>query len=318
MIIAVSGASGFIGSELVKYYLNQGYEVRVLSRKKTFSMHGVKLFTGDINDNEETILPFLANVDIFYHCAAELNNEAAMHATNIQGTANLLKMAEIAKIGVWVQLSSTGVYGYQPHKTITETTDPAPENLYERTKLASDELVLKASSKGVFRTVILRPSNVFGRHMKNTSLFSLIKMISSGMFFFIGNRRAVANYVHVDNVIYAMELIGKNKTIKTGSIYIISDQSSLVELVGTVCETLNKNPPTLRLPERPIRLLVSALEKMHISLPLSSSRINALTQTMTYSSQKLHDELAFVPVTPLKAGIKDLTMAMGTEEKIHA
>jgi len=309
MIIAISGASGFIGTELVKYHLKCGDEVRILSRRSTSPIKGIKLFTADLNAPLEKLFPFLNDVDTFYHCAAEITNEEAMYSTNVLGTANMLKVAAQAKIQTWVQLSSTGVYGFQPHAIITEESAPAPESHYEKTKLLADELVLDASDNNIFRTVILRPSNVFGQNMTNTSLFSLIQMINKGMFFFIGDRQVVANYVHVDNVIHALQLVALNNDLKSGSIFIISDSCKLEQLVAAVCKALDLNIPRLRIPERPLRHIVSLFEKVHIRIPLSTSRINALTQSMTFSSQRICDELGYNTIVPLQIGIKDLALS---------
>lgn len=304
MIIAISGASGFIGSELTKRHLEKGDEVRVLSRSNRTPHDKAKLFVGDINASAESLLPFLSDVDIFYHCAGEISNENMMYLTNVEGTKNLFKIAQTAKIDTWVQLSSTGVYGSHPNIKITEDSLTFPANNYEKTKLMADEFLLDSHPCN-FKMVILRPSNVYGTTMTNQSLFSLISIINRGLFFFIGSRKAIANYIHVDNVVNALMLVANAATHKKTDIYIVSDHCSLQELVALIAEKLEIKTPALKLPTVIARLIAS-ISKIIKVIPLTHSRINALTDTSLYDSGKIKSDLGYQHVISMKQGISQL------------
>lgn len=160
MIIAVTGATSFICQKLIARHLAMGDEVRYLTRSNSKPIKNATVFIGDVNSPSDQLLPFLNNADIFYHCAAEIKNEAIMHRTNVQGTDNLLKLALLGNVARWVQLSSTGIYGDQPNTTVVEETVPQPNNAYEVSKLAADFLVLDIAQRYGLNAVIIRPSNV--------------------------------------------------------------------------------------------------------------------------------------------------------------
>ncbi len=59
MIIAITGASGFVGQLLAKYHINQGDEVRYLTRTNHRNIHGAIPFISHVNASYEVLLPFL-------------------------------------------------------------------------------------------------------------------------------------------------------------------------------------------------------------------------------------------------------------------
>jgi nucleoside-diphosphate-sugar epimerase len=303
MEIAITGATGFIGKHLLARHLGQGDQVRYLTRKKPTSENGAKAYLGDLNSPDE-LRAFIRNVDIVYHCAAEIRDEALMAVTNVQGTANLLAAA-YSRIGRWVQLSSTGVYGPQRAGIITEDHPFAPVNAYEKTKVQSDLLVLDAVENRGLDAVILRPSNVYGNDMSNQSLFQLIAMINKGLFFYLGKPGATANYVHVENVVEALVLAGQTANIKSGQAYIVSDFCTLEDFAGFIAENLGKNAPSIRLPETTVRLLAKILSSI-TPFPLTPSRIDALTGRAVYSTELIEKELSYRNKISMAEGIADL------------
>jgi nucleoside-diphosphate-sugar epimerase len=306
MQIAVTGGTGFIGRHLIARHLAQGDKVRYLTRKNPVNfLNGAYPFTGHLNSQNTRLRDFLSGVDILYHCAAELRDEALMQATNVEGTANLLAAAR-GQVRRWVQLSSTGVYGNPRHQLITEDSAIAPVNAYERSKTAADALVLQAAADHDLECVLLRPSNVYGIDMPNQSLFQLIRMIDKGRFFYIGGRGAVANYIHVENVIDALMLCGKADLPANGQAYIVSDHCLLKEFVDIVAEALHKKPPHIRLPESWVRG-VAGLGSKFAKFPLTASRIDAMTNTTVYKSDKIVSELGFRHAVSIREGIAELT-----------
>jgi nucleoside-diphosphate-sugar epimerase len=117
------------------------------------------LYFGDLSIIR-SLTEFVKNIDVLYHCAAELIDESKMETTNVLGTETLIKAAS-GKVLHWVQLSSVGVYGPIGKGLITEDQLYNPINAYEKSKLQSDLLVLKATEQRLFTSTIIRPSNVF-------------------------------------------------------------------------------------------------------------------------------------------------------------
>ena len=305
MIVAITGGSGFIGRKLVMSHLEQGDEVRVLSRRppeKSELPDSVKWYSGDLS-NSADLLPFVDKADILYHCAGEIKDATKMKALHVDGTARLINMAT-GRIGRWVQLSSTGAYGQHREGIVTEETRLNPKGQYEETKVHADNLVIHAANQGAFNYVILRPSIVYGETMSNCSLFGLIALIQKGWFFFIGQPSASANYKHVDNVVNALLLCG-SVAQANGQVYNLSDYRSMEDFVKLITDSLGCKRPHLRIPEVPVRLLIKLLGWIP-GMPLTYSRINALTNHTMYENTKIEQDLGYKHVTSMEDGLTKL------------
>ena len=286
MIVAITGGRGFIGNCLVEKHLKQNDEVRILSRERIFQKNGTQIFIGDLAKKDSDFSDFVDGVDVLYHCAGEYNNESLMQKLHIDGTQSLINSSK-GRIGRWVQLSSVGVYG--PYRTgiITENVKENPYGLYEKTKAASEEIVINSGVP----YVILRPSNVIGDSMSNQSIFQLIKMIKKGYFVYLGKRSSLANYVHVSDVVNALICCAKSN-VSLGQVYNLSQTISIEEMVRSIMLGLEIDRKFKRIPELPVRLLVKFCERLP-GFPLTLSRIDALTGENQYDSIKITAELNF-------------------------
>jgi len=157
-IAAVTGGSGMIGRKIAQQLLHLGYDVRILTRKKSFCMEGAQIHVGDVAD-EKILRSFFDNVSYVFHCAAELNDQSKMQAVNVAATQNILDNIRQSKgIVYFCYLSSAGVIGLADQTLVDETTRCNPQNHYEKSKRAAEELV----SRGIndCTVVMLRPTDV--------------------------------------------------------------------------------------------------------------------------------------------------------------
>jgi nucleoside-diphosphate-sugar epimerase len=305
MRIGITGATGFIGEALVKRHLSLGNKVFILSRsavKSNFDSENVEIFIGDLQ-RKETLVDFVNNVDILYHCAAEIKDESKMYLTNVIGTKNLINVASHV-VKHWIHLSSTGVYGCPRKGIISEEHPYSPSNLYEQTKLESDLLVIEAGKKGAFNYTILRPSNVFGAQMRNQSLFHLINAIHKRRFVFVGPYGASANYISVENVIDGM-LLAANSVKALNQVYILSDYCTLEDFVNFIVIRLGNAPSKMRCPiifMNFIALLFYIFGKNYLSF----SRVKALSNRSIYCTEKVRYHLGYSPVKSIKEEIETL------------
>ena len=298
--MAITGGGGFIGRHLVARHLALGDRVRYLTRNASAPhLPGAMAYIGDLAA-PETLRAFVQGADVLYHCAAELHDLSSMELINIQGTENLLAVAE-GQVGRWVQLSSCGVYGRHRQGVVREGAVLQPSNPYERSKAAADRVVLQAAKRGL-QCVLLRPSNVYGSDMPNRSLFQLVSMINRGMFCYIGQCGAVANYIHVDNVIDALLLCANSALRENGSAYIVSDHRTLEEFVEEITGQLGKKRLILRLPEMPVRLMAAVCGVIP-GCPLTRTRVDALTNRAVYCAEKIHSDFGYRHQISMEQGL---------------
>ena len=305
MIVAITGGTGFIGRRLIARHIARGDEVRYLTRKiPELAIAGASGIVGDLTDPIDNLLPLVQGVDVLYHCAAELHDNNRMHNTNVLGTKNLLNAAN-GEVKRWVQLSSTGVYGTKPLQDVNEDTPIQPMNAYEVSKAAADELVYQALIEQQLQGVILRPSNVYGVDMPNQSLFQLINMIKRGLFFFIGEKGAIANYIQVENVIDALLLCATATLPCNARTYIVSDFRSMEDFVAIITDALNIACPKKRLPESLVRFVANT-GIYFPGFPLRPSRVDALTYKHHYQTARIESELGYFSSCSMEQGISEL------------
>lgn len=308
MIIGITGGSGFIGKRLVQRHLARGDNVRVLTRNPSDNSlpDEVELFPGDLTLPEARFENFVDGVDVLYHCAAELRDVSRMEAVNVLGTRRLIDAAA-QHVHRWVQLSSVGAYGPVRQGIVTEQSPEQPSGPYEVTKTRADALVRQAATHGAFEAVLLRPSIVYGEGMPNRSLYQWLAMMERGLFFFMGPEGASANYIHVDDVVAALELCATHAHA-AGNTFNLSDWCTIEELVNIFTVALGRPAPSRRLPLAPIRLLAAILGRIP-GFPLTSSRVDALSSRASYPINHIEKELDFALKVPMKKGMGQLAGA---------
>ena len=308
-VVAITGGTGFIGSRLVRKHLNKGDAVRILTRRDLRQcriLAGTQLFNGDIVNDTDVLHRFARGADILYHCAAEIYDPTNMNAVTLTGTQNLF-MAANGNIGHWVQLSSVAIYGVQPAGVVFEDTKPNLEKTYATTlsKLNAENILTSSIKKRQFTYSILRPCKVYGKEMRNSSLRNLASLVERGLFFFIGQAGAQANYVHVENVVEALYLCGTMQNAH-GRAFNLSEGVSLERFVGEIAKATGVKMPSLRIPRRPVELLVNVCAHLIPHFPITTATLAGLLSRTRYNSDAIQKSLDYEAIVSLSEGIQDL------------
>lgn len=315
MKICITGASGFIGKLLCVELLSQGHSISILTRKSVPASSAVKVVVGDLVSDGFHLSTFLDDVDVVCHCAGEIKDENLMYDVHVGGTRRLLQEVSLSirrhrKAVHWVQLSSVGAYGVtgpssHGSRAVDERSPERPVGVYEVTKTKSDRLVIDfARFEPLFSFTILRPTAVIGSNMPNKSFHAMARMIQRGFFFWIGRRNAIANYVHIEDVVRAM-VVCVNDERARGRIFIISNDCPLRLVIEALALSMNVPRPKLVLPEGPLRLAVKTIGHW-IKIPLTVARIDALTRQTQFSSALVTEVLGFSPTASIPEVIPKL------------
>lgn len=203
--ILVTGATGFVGAEIVKQLVNQGKLVKALKRK-TSNTRFLKDYEGrfewvigDVNDVPSLESAF-ADVDYVYHSAAMISFDPAqkykMFKVNIEGTANLVNISLEKGIKKFLQVSSVSAFGrYDIKHPINEETKwfEHDENTnYAIAKNRSELEVWRGQEEGL-NMVIVNPATIlgFGDWMQGSSqifknVYDEISFYPTGINGFVG------------------------------------------------------------------------------------------------------------------------------------
>jgi nucleoside-diphosphate-sugar epimerase len=118
MKVAVTGSTGLVGSHLVECLLEQGHEVRALTRKTSDTSHlkttGAEIVIGDVKDYD-SLKPLVQGIDIVFHTAAKVmpgwGKWEEFESCIVKGTENMLNASIEAGVSRFLYFSSEDVYG---------------------------------------------------------------------------------------------------------------------------------------------------------------------------------------------------------------
>ena len=172
MKILLTGGAGFIGSYVLRAYLQEGYEVTVVDDLTTGRREavpdGVSFFQNDICDLEALQEIFQrVRPDVVNHHAGLVSVRESAHdpdrymAVNLRGTQNVLHAAQESGVRTFIFTSSGGaVYGEATQQPVSEDQTLNPLSPYGESKALAERLLQAQDSR--FKMVILRYGNVFG------------------------------------------------------------------------------------------------------------------------------------------------------------
>jgi nucleoside-diphosphate-sugar epimerase len=294
MTVLVTGATGFIGRHLTPRLLSEGESVRVITRDPSRLppewAHQVEVVVGSLLD-PAVLEVAVRGISTIFHLAGEIQDKALMTAVNAEAVHRLLDSAEAAGVRRFVHLSSVGVVGADGPGIVTEDTQCKPQNEYEQSKLAGERAVLERGAAGRIEAVILRPTIVFGelQNRSRDSLLGWLRALQRGRFFFIGDE-AVANYVYVGDVIEAAWRLYRADT--PGAVIVnLADPAPMSDFVGAMARALGISTPRKRIPfwlAYPFGAVFELASRLvGVPLPLTRSRVRALSSKCLYSGERL-------------------------------
>ena len=222
-LFLVTGAAGFIGSNLCEAILNLGYCVRALDDLSTGKQKNIDMFLdnpkyefikGDIK-NLETCMRACEGVDYVLNQAAwgsvprSIEMPLFYCATNIQGTLNMLEAARQQGVKKFVYASSSSVYGDEPILPKQEGREGNLLSPYAVTKRCDEEWAKQYTRHYGLDTYGMRYFNVFGRRQDPDGAYAAVipkflKMLINGQVPTInGDGRQSRDFTYIENVIEA-------------------------------------------------------------------------------------------------------------------
>ncbi|NHI84342.1 MAG: NAD-dependent epimerase/dehydratase family protein [Candidatus Thorarchaeota archaeon] len=160
----ITGGSGFLGINLIRYLLNKGHTITNLDlvafdypeKKKIHSI------IGDIR-NPEDVKKAMTGVDIVVHCAAALPlySKEEIFSTDIEGTRLVLETAFKHGVKRFIHISSTAVYGIPDHHPLLEDDKLDGVGPYGKAKIEAEKVCLSYRKQGMI-VPIIRPKSFIG------------------------------------------------------------------------------------------------------------------------------------------------------------
>jgi dihydroflavonol-4-reductase len=331
-VIAVSGASGFLGSYTVCMLLEKGRTVRAF-RRVTSDMHEFELIFSyyfrasteaqrsgfrsqlqwvnadvlDIPSIEEA----LEGADEVYHCAAVVSfvqkDRNMMMRVNVEGTANMVNAALLKGVKKFCHVSSIAALGRaRSGDEITEKTqwaDSSHNSNYAVSKYLAEMEVWRGAEEGL-NVVIVNPGVILGVGDFNKGSAKLFTLVWKGMQFYTDG---VNGYVDVQDVARAMILL-MARSVFGKRFVLVGKNMEMRWYLDTVAEHLGKKKPTIK-----VNRLISHLAwmadgarsfVMGRSPSLTRETARASLNRFFYSSHAIQEQTGF-RFTPMEQTLEE-------------
>jgi len=309
----VTGATGFIGSSLVRVLLQAGYEVRALVRvnSDTRNIDGLplELVIGDLLD-AESLRRAIQGCQQVFHVAALysfwVKPAKLIYDINVEGTRNVLLAAAEAGVDRVVYTSSVATLGLRKdRKPADEETPVDPRDIisdYKKSKYLAERVALEFARKGL-PVVIVNPSFPVGvRDLKPTPTGQVILSFLNGRM--PAYMDTGVNIVDVENVALG-HLLAAQKG-KVGERYILGGENVTMEEMLKMLEKISgRKAPRIRLPYRPVLFLSylnAAICQITGTIPrMTPETIRLASRYMFYDPRKAIRELGLPQTSAYEA-----------------
>ena len=234
--VLVTGANGFVGSNLVTVILERGWSCRALVRAKSNSLpHSVEqVVVGDLSSGSAAIAEACSGVHSVIHLAGRAHkkgeNDAATRAAytrdNVAVTRSLAGACAANGVRRFVYVSSIKVYGDGSRQVaIDEHTPPDPTDAYGETKLMAETVAQEAVGTSHTEVLIFRPPLIYGPGVK-ANFLKLMSLVQRGVPLPFKGVRNLRSLIYVRNFadVLAHSL---GVAARTGDVYLVSDESPL-------------------------------------------------------------------------------------------
>lgn len=309
-MVLITGATGFLGTELLQQLIQKEYEVRALYRNEgkipaQFKNHPkVQWFPAEINDME-AMEQALEGITQVYHCAAKVaideKAKKELFKVNIEGTAQLVDLCLARPHLRLVHVSSVAALSVGLDQEMIDENAKwefdAKSSMYSISKFESELEVWRGIAEGL-QAVIVNPSLIIGGNEAGSLSFQLQQMLKKGFPYY---PKGGVGVVDVKDVAQCMILLMESHV--SGERYIVSSENYTYQQLFTDFAQALK----LKAPQKPIGPFGLTLGYYAGKLlqwfgnqpnPLSKDLIKSVSEKLYFSNAKITQTLQyqFIPV----------------------
>ncbi len=300
MLIAITGANGFLGSYLSNYLEKQNFNIRRIQRKKTTRN---SFLIKEINENTDWSKA-LKDVEIVIHCAGKahiFNNSVAtiksIYSTNLSATKKLAKQASEIGVKKFIFISTVKVFGEKTNFDSKFSLDSplSPSDHYSKSKLEAEFVLKEITSKSSMSLIIIRPPLIYGPGVK-ANFFKMINYVYLGIPLPFGNIKNKRSIIFLGNLADFIRACIKIKDLKK-QIFIPTDKTPLStpELILKIANSLNKTPKLIKIP----KFFLLFLSR----ITFRKNMVDKLISSLNIDSNKSHNYIKWNPPFTTEEGL---------------
>jgi dihydroflavonol-4-reductase len=300
----VTGASGFVGTNLIRELVAQQWDVVALHRNPPRHPLDPKvtLAQGDVTDLESLRRAIPEGVDVVFHVAGDTSmwsrQRQRQFDVNVTGTGNAAKVALEKRVRRFVHTSSIAAYGRHPQRITEETPSNAIEKgfNYEKTKRGGELMVDEAIANGL-DAVIINPANIVGPY-DTSNWGNLVRLVAQEKL--PGIPPGAASWCHVREV--ARAHIAAADRGRTGHRYLLggtdATYAEAVQTIGAIAGKRVPKKPTSAAVLRTLAVLFDLASHVTRRQPdLTPDSATIVCSTIVCDTGKAVRELGYRPVS---------------------
>jgi predicted dehydrogenase/nucleoside-diphosphate-sugar epimerase len=308
--LLVTGATGAVGSAVVRRLLAEGRQVRALVRRVPEQpVAGVEYVIGNLGDPEAVDRAVRGAERIIHAGAAMSGGYAEMHGATVVGTRNVVDACRRHGVHQLVHVSSLSVVdwaGAAGDGPITESAplEPRPEErgAYTQAKLEAEIAVREAAAAGL-PCVILRPGLIFGGGIP--LMGGSIARRAGQRWIVLGDGRLTLPLVYMDDVIDAI-VAAVERDLRGGEVIQIVDPERVTQ--EDVLAVAVNGDKTVRVP-RPVVFALGKLSEYPLGAlgrqsPLSAYRLRSALAPAVFGSEQAEPLLGWRPRVGVREGMR--------------
>jgi len=271
-MISISGASGFIGTNLKKY-LKDAYDINSMSVR--FIADQVVTIDGD------AIIHLAGKA----HDLKKVSHPHEYYEANFELTKQLFDAFLQSEASTFIFMSTVKAVADEVQGVLDEEIKPNPKTHYGIAKQQAEQYIMSKDIPSGKRVYILRPCMIHGPGNKG-NLSVLYKLVSKGLPWPLGSFPNQRSFLSIENLCFVIKEIVENTTIPSGVYQVADDQPlSTSELIGLLGISLDKKSTVLKIAPSWVKAIARLGDCLH--LPLNSERLQKLTEDYVVSNVKI-------------------------------
>jgi len=275
MLLALTGATGFIGQHLLRELPKRGHRLRVLLRRPAaVPIAAASAVIGDLAQ-PRNMAAALEGVDAVIHSAGIAHSMSGIpeddyRVVNTEATIGLARAARRAGAKRFIFLSTIRAQcGPATDTVMTEAVEPAPTDAYGKSKLAAERGLAEVD----IDWVALRATLVYGPGVKG-NMAQLMRLARSPVPLPLGNLRARRSLLAVENLTAAIEtVLATPQTLRRAFVAADPQALTVAEMIAAMRRGLGRRPNVFPLPATLFDLMARAVGREEIYRRLSGSLV---------------------------------------------
>ncbi len=259
--VFVTGATGFIGLNLIERLQGQNWEITALHLPgedlKYLSRFNVNHVAGNILDASSLQNAIPEKPDVIFHLAGDISmwhkNDDRQYKINVLGTANMCRVALEKNARRFIHTSSSSAFGYHGRELTEQTVSNALDckMSYNQTKYLAEQEVKKSVGAGLF-AVILNPCNIIGPYDPG-NWSQLIKNVCQGKL--PGYPPGLGTFAHAKDIADA-HIVAVEKG-RNGENYLLGGvQASFKEVISQIIDITQMNLSLKEISKQKLKMML--------------------------------------------------------------